>query len=71
MKTSALITEMETHLQTFVYNRNPAQSDQLMGYAMLKLKEAKDLLQESVCPSECPRDAVNTRHYEAVRKFLE
>lgn len=71
MKTSTLITELETHLNTFVYSRNPATSDHLLGHAMLKLKEAESLLRESVCTSECPTNAFNTRHHEAVRKFLQ
>src|SRR5574343_78986 len=48
MKTTELISHLEKHLQSpSPYNRNPIVSDKLMGWAIIKIKQAQDLLSTS------------------------
>jgi hypothetical protein len=58
MKTTEIIVELKAHLALHVEQRDPRTSDKLMGWAMVQLKEAHEIIQEVACPSKfIPTDA--------------
>lgn len=68
MKTSRLILKLEQHLKTQSRERNPEESDVLMGHALIQLQKARELLQEVVYPSQFLPEGSFSRKEEARRK---
>lgn len=71
MKTSEILKELEEHLKTPAWQRDPQKSDQLMGYAMIQLTEARELVREVVLPRRyIPDGAYDIEDDKRRRAFL-